>query len=130
MRKSHLALAIVLALLAPALVGCDHPPQVTGTLTVHVANEVPEQIPTALFEAGLALISQQLAQQGLHVELVPAIQARGQVDVPDVVLEPAGLVHLEGDQALHVPIPPDFQAGDSGWQDLVRDQVLRSLGRD
>lgn len=132
MRHKLAALAVVLALALPALLatGCDHPPTVSGMLTIHVANEVPDQLPTALFEAGLAAISAQLAEQGVHVQLVPAVQLRGQVDQVDVVLEPAGLVHTDGDQALRVPIPPDFDAGDPAWRDQLRDRVLQAVGRD
>lgn len=120
MRTTFMLITLLLSL-SLAVAGCDKPPQVSGTLTVSVANELPGDIPDVAFAAGLDWVNQQLADEGLHVQLAPATQNRGG-DPPEAVL--VATRSSTGDGPLQIVV-----SGGDHWREEVRDQVLAAFGR-
>lgn len=100
---------------------CDRP-KVAGQVTVTISNQAPDLVPPAVFEAGLALISQQLSEQlgDVEVILVPAPQGRGESPAQITLARPG----TASSDSLCVPVRPG-----ENWQRELREQVLRFLQR-
>lgn len=111
---------LLILLLAGLLLACE-PPRVSGILTLHVQNQVPELIAPEAFDAGLNALSQELQAEGIRVQLVPDIPRRHGLDV-DVVL-----VREQGEDRLGV-VRVEVSPG-SDWQAELEQQLREVVGR-
>lgn len=100
------------------LLGCEKPPRVVGNVTIAVSNQL-DNVPDEAWALGLNWVNQQLANEGIHVVLVPAEQARS-ANASVMVTRENVQARSDGDLVLVV-------TGDD-WKQSVLDQVRAVAG--